>query len=116
MSFRARMIIVALVAGPAAGVLAGAAGAAQQPANGGSFTLATRATATSSGYAPTFTGNGLLGVRGPPAARGYAAGTGPAQSELAGFYAKPSKGKVSERVQQRANIPTWSTLTFADGG
>jgi trehalose/maltose hydrolase-like predicted phosphorylase len=116
MSFRARMIIVALVAGPAAGVLAGAAGAAQQPANGGSFTLATRTTATSSGYAPTFTGNGLLGVRVPPAGQGYAAGTVPAQSELAGFYAKPSKGKVSERVQQRANIPTWSTLTFADGG
>ena len=33
----------------------------------------------------------------------------PAQSELAGFYAKPSKPKsASDAVQQRANIPTWS--------
>jgi trehalose/maltose hydrolase-like predicted phosphorylase len=62
-------------------------------------------------YAPTFTGNGLLGVRVPPAGQGYAAGTVPAQSELAGFYAQP-KGEV----QQRINTPTWSTLTFADGG
>lgn len=35
----------------------------------------------------------------------------PTQSELAGFYAQPPGG-----VQQRANIPTWSTLTFSDGG
>jgi len=62
-------------------------------------------------YAPTFTGNGLLGVRVPPAGQGYASGTVPAQSELAGFYAQP-KGDV----QQRINTPTWSTLTFADGG
>ena len=62
-------------------------------------------------YAPTFTGNGLLGVRVPPAGQGYAAGTVPAQSELAGFYAQPQG-----EVQQRINTPTWSTLTFADGG
>lgn len=61
-------------------------------------------------YAPTFTGNGLLGVRVPPAGQGYAAGTVPALSELAGFYAQP-KGEV----QQRVNIPTWSTLAFRDG-
>ncbi len=69
------------------------------------------ATDTGSTYAPTFTGNGMLGVRVPPAGQGYAAGTVPAQSELAGFYAQPPGG-----VQQRANIPTWSSLTFADGG
>ena len=118
MGFRARMIIVALVVGPVAGAGAGAgaADAAGAPGNSGSFTLITRTTAVSSGYAPTFTGNGLLGVRVPPAGQGYAAGKVPAQSELAGFYAKPSKGKASGRVQQRANIPTWSTLTFADRG
>jgi trehalose/maltose hydrolase-like predicted phosphorylase len=76
-------------------------------------------TATSTGgtYAPTFTGNGVLGVRVPPAGQGYAAGTVPAQSELAGFYVLPASApKPSDRVQQRANIPTWSTLTFSDGG
>ena len=88
----------------------GTAGAA----NSGSFVLT--ATSTGSRYAPTFTGNGLLGVRVPPAGQGYAGGTVPAQSELAGFYAKPSAGKAPERVQQRANIPTWSALSFADGG
>ena len=83
----------------------------------GSFTLTATNPATSSGYAPTFTGNGLLGVRVPAAGQGYAGGTVPAQSELAGFYAKPTKRrKAAERVQQRANIPTWSTLTFSDGG
>ena len=122
MGFRARMIIVVVVAGTVAGVGVGvgvgaaAAAAAGGPANSGSFRLTTHTTAASSGYAPTFTGNGLLGVRVPPAGQGYAGGTVPAQSELAGFYARPSKGKASVRVQQRANIPTWSTLAFADGG
>jgi trehalose/maltose hydrolase-like predicted phosphorylase len=94
------VVLVALLILPAA---AGAKG-------GADFTL----TATSPGakdYAPTFTGNGLLGVRVPPAGQGYAKGTVPAQSELAGFYAQP-KGDV----QQRINTPTWSTLTFSDGG
>jgi trehalose/maltose hydrolase-like predicted phosphorylase len=83
--------------------------------NAGAFTL----TANSPGgtYAPTFTGNGMLGVRVPPSGQGYASGTVPAQSELAGFYAWPSGSPtVSQNVQQRANIPTWSTLTFSDGG
>jgi trehalose/maltose hydrolase-like predicted phosphorylase len=90
-------------AGAAAGTPPGA------PAGAGTWVL----TATSPGgtYAPTFTGNGLLGVRVPPTGQGYAGGTVPTQSELAGFYAQPPGG-----VQQRANIPTWSTLTFADGG
>ncbi|MFZ0040220.1 MAG: hypothetical protein WAK93_02860, partial [Solirubrobacteraceae bacterium] len=83
-------------------------------ASGGSFVLTARKTGST--YAPTFTGNGLLGVRVPPSGQGYAGGTVPAQSELAGFYAKPSKGKKSQLVQQRASIPTWSTLGFSDGG
>ena len=99
-----------------AGVLALASTAqAAGPAGAGSFVL----TANSPGgtYAPTFTGNGMLGVRVPPAGQGYAAGTVPAQSELAGFYTQISGDpKPGNNVQQRANIPTWSTLTFSDGG
>jgi trehalose/maltose hydrolase-like predicted phosphorylase len=87
----------------------GAARAATSSAPGGSFVLT--ATSMGSGYAPTFTGNGMLGVRVPAAGQGYAPGSVPAQSELAGFYAQPPGG-----VQQRANIPTWSTLTFSDSG
>jgi trehalose/maltose hydrolase-like predicted phosphorylase len=94
------LLLAGLLAPPAA---AGAKGAADD------FSLT--ATKIDSTYAPTFTGNGLLGVRVPPAGQGYAKGTVPAQSELAGFYAQP-KGEV----QQRINIPTWSTLTFTDGG
>jgi trehalose/maltose hydrolase-like predicted phosphorylase len=97
-------------------VAAPAEASAASSGNAGSFVLTARNPASGSGYAPTFSGNGLLGVRVPPAGQGYAGGTVPAQSELAGFYAKPSTGVVSNRVQQRANIPTWSTLTFTDGG
>jgi trehalose/maltose hydrolase-like predicted phosphorylase len=89
---------------------------ASSAAASGSFVLTARNHAGSR-YSPTFTGNGLLGVRVPATGQGYAAGTVPAQSELAGFYAKPTKPKsAGDAVQQRANIPTWSTLTFADGG
>src|ERR1700754_3817016 len=87
---------------------------ASSAAASGSFVLTATSPATSSGYAPTFTGNGLLGVRVPPTGQGYAGGTVAPPSELAGSYAKPTKPKTaSEGVQQRANIPTWSTLTFA---
>jgi trehalose/maltose hydrolase-like predicted phosphorylase len=75
----------------------------------GSYVL-TATNPDSSAYAPTFVGNGYLGVRVPAAGQGYAAGTVPAQSEVAGFYAQPPGD-----VQQRANIPTWSTLRFGDG-
>jgi trehalose/maltose hydrolase-like predicted phosphorylase len=88
---------------------------AAPPAGEGSFVL----TANSPGgtYAPTFTGNGMLGVRVPPSGQGYAAGTVPAQSELAGFYGQVSGDpKPANNVQQRANIPTWSTLTFGENG
>jgi trehalose/maltose hydrolase-like predicted phosphorylase len=95
----------------------GAGGTSAPGAGGsaGSYELTTTDDGTS--YAPTFTGNGWLGVRVPAAGQGYAGGTVPAQSELAGFYAVPSNPtSVSDTVQQRANIPTWSTLTFSDGG
>ena len=75
----------------------------------GSYVLT--ATSTGGNYAPTFTGNGYLGVRVPQAGQGYADGSVPTESTLAGFYAK-----APGLVQQRANLPTWSTLTFSDGG
>src|ERR1700759_3225401 len=91
--------------------------AASSAAASGSFVLTATNPATKAGYAPTFSGNGLLGVRVPATGQGYAAGSVPAQSELAGFYAKPTKPKSKgDAVQQRANIPAWSTLPFADGG
>jgi trehalose/maltose hydrolase-like predicted phosphorylase len=83
----------------------------------GSFVLTATSPVSSHGYAPTFTGNGLLGVRVPATGQGYAGGSVPAQSELAGFYAKPTTPKsVGDAVQQRANLPTWSTLTLAEDG
>src|ERR1700744_1931894 len=105
--------LAALTAATAAPAVA----ASGMPGNGGAFELTAHSPAAAAHYAPTFTGNGLLGVRVPAAGQGYAGGTVPADSELAGFYAKPTKpAKASDGVQQRANIPTWSTLTFADGG
>ncbi|HWE08931.1 MAG TPA: discoidin domain-containing protein [Solirubrobacteraceae bacterium] len=91
------------------------ASAAVAAGSGSDYVLTAR-TDHGSGYAPTFTGNGFLGVRVPASGQGYAGGSVPAQSELAGFYAKPTNPKtVSDSVQQRANIPTWSTLLFGDG-
>jgi trehalose/maltose hydrolase-like predicted phosphorylase len=89
-------------------LVAGSGGVADAAGTGAYLLTAAAPDAT---YSPTFTGNGLLGVRVPPVGQGYAPGTVPAQSELAGFYAQPAGG-----VQQRANIPTWSTLAFSDGG
>jgi trehalose/maltose hydrolase-like predicted phosphorylase len=80
-------------------------------AAGGTGSYVLTATSTGGNYAPTFTGNGTLGVRVPPAGQGYAGGSVPAESTLAGFYAK-----APGQVQQRANLPTWSTLAFSDGG
>jgi hypothetical protein len=94
MHVRARMTAAMAIAGMTVGVGAGVAHAAGPPGNSGSFTLTARSTTAASGYAPTFTGNGLLGVRVPAAGQGYAGGTVPAQSELAGFYAKPSKARL----------------------
>ena len=68
----------------------------------GSFVLTATTPTTASGYAPTFTGNGLLGVRVPATGQGYAGGTVPAQSELAGFYAKPTKPMKRRRRRAAA--------------
>ncbi len=114
MCARTRLTILGLVCVLASLLTASTASAAPFPSNAGTFVL--NASSQGSTYAPTFTGNGLLGVRVPPSGQGYAGGTVPAQSELAGFYANPSTGDASNQVQQRANIPTWSTLSFADGG
>ncbi len=87
---------------------------ARGPARGGAGSYVLTATNRGPRYAPTFTGNGYLGVRVPARGQGAViAGTVPAQSELAGFYARPPG---STEVQQRANIPTWSTLQLAVGG
>jgi trehalose/maltose hydrolase-like predicted phosphorylase len=113
MLVRARISILCGVLMAAVGLVA--PGVAAAAGNSGSFVLT--ASSTGGHYAPTFTGNGLLGIRVPAAGEGYAGGTVPAQSELAGFYAKPDHpANPSEGVQQRANIPTWSTLSFGDGG
>ncbi|HTX32339.1 MAG TPA: discoidin domain-containing protein [Solirubrobacteraceae bacterium] len=99
----------------AAALLLTTASAAAAAGPGGSYVL-TATTHRGPTYAPTFTGNGFIGVRVPASGQGYAGGTIPSQSELAGFYAKPTHPqKVSDAVQQRANIPTWSTLLFGDG-
>ncbi len=83
----------------------------------GSFVLTATAPTTAAHYAPTFTGNGRLGIRVPPTGQGYEGGSVPTQAELAGFYAKPTHApKASESVQQRASIPDWSALRFSVGG
>ena len=83
----------------------------------GSFVLTATNTGRAPEYSPTFTGNGLLGVRVPPPARDTPAGRfRPSQSWRASTPSRPSQDVKGDGVQQRANIPTWSTLTFADGG
>ena len=107
------VMLVSLVGGAGCAVLPSSSStveAVSEPAGGAGSYLLT-ATNTGSTYAPTFTGNGELGIRVPPAGQGYATGNVPTQSELAGFYAQPVGG-----AQQRANLPTWSTLTYSDGG
>jgi trehalose/maltose hydrolase-like predicted phosphorylase len=112
---RAAILAGTFVALTAAAGPAAAAGSGL-PGNGGAFELTARSPRAAAHYAPTFTGNGLLGVRVPAAGQGYAGGTVPADSELAGFYAHPSHATAPERVQQRANLPTWSTLSLSVAG
>jgi trehalose/maltose hydrolase-like predicted phosphorylase len=104
-----RRLLRAVGIGAVSIMLSAPGAGAAQAAPSGSFVLT--AGSPDSSYSPTFTGDGLLGVRVPAGGQGYAPGDVPAQSELAGFYAQPPGD-----VQQRANIPTWSTLTFAVGG
>src|SRR5579883_650377 len=60
--------------------------------------------------APPFLGNGYLGRRVPAAGTGDAVGPVPTETQLAGFFAQGPGN-----VQQRADIPTWSTLALSDG-
>ncbi len=103
------VLVAALVVPASAGAATTAA-----PSGHGSGRYVLTATDRGPTYAPTFTGNGYLGVRVPPAGQGYAPGDVPAQSEVAGFYAKPP-GTGPTDVQQRGNVPTWSTLDVSDG-
>ena len=109
----ATAIAVPLPLVPAARSAAAAStGPGAEPASGGAggaYVLA--ATSTGGRYAPPFTGNGYIGLRVPPAGQGYAGGTVPTGFTLAGFYAQ-----APGQVQQRANLPAWSGLVFADGG
>ena len=88
-----------------------AAAKALPEVRGGTGEYVLTATDRGADYAPTFTGNGYMAVRVPPAGQGYLDGTVPAQTEVAGFYAK-----TGDQVQQRVNVPTWSTFTFGTGG
>ena len=81
--------------------------AAQAPASSG-WQLTARDYAPD--YAPTFLGNGYLGERIPAAGMGYGATPVSTDSQLAGFYAQ-----LPGYTEQRADIPTWSTLAFSDG-
>lgn len=65
---------------------------------------------SSSTYTPTFVGNGYLSARVPAAGAGYSSTPIVTQSELAGFYAR--SGSAGE---QRASLPSWTTLGFGDG-
>ena len=109
--------VIRLLAAAGALSCASAAQIAQGAASAGAGSFLLTANSPGGTYAPTFTGNGMLGVRVPPSGQGYAGGTVPAQSELAGFYgAGLERPKPANDVQQRANIPTWSTLTFGENG
>jgi trehalose/maltose hydrolase-like predicted phosphorylase len=118
MGVRVRVAAAAAILGAVPAMIGSTAvaQAAGMPGNDGAFSLTSHTAKVRDGYAPTFTGNGLLGVRVPPAGQGYEGGKVPAQSELAGFYGQASTGTGAERVQQRANIPTWSTLTLGVAG
>ncbi|MFI6929652.1 glycosyl hydrolase family 65 protein [Streptomyces sp. NPDC050287] len=68
-------------------------------------------TDTSKNYAPTFVGNGYLAARVPAAGHGYGSTPIATQSELAGFYGAPWEG-----AEERASLPTWTTLGFGGSG
>jgi trehalose/maltose hydrolase-like predicted phosphorylase len=72
--------------------------------------LLTSTSISDSEAAPTFVGNGYLGERIPALGMGYASSPVQTQSQVAGFYAQPPG-----HAQQRASVPTWSTLAFSDG-
>jgi len=98
-------------AAPAAAAALGGGNGAGSPGDHGSDSgWVLRTTDASSNYAPTFVGNGYLAARVPAAGEGYSSRPVVTQSELAGFYAKPAG-----QTEQRASLPTWTTLGFGDG-
>ena len=109
-AYRNCRLPVVLAAAAAVAVLPQFATLAAHAAAAGAGSYVLTATGPGGNYAPTFTGNGYLGVRVPPTGQGHAGGAVPAESTQAGFYAQ-----APGQVQQRANLPTWSTLTFGPG-
>ncbi|MFJ1768081.1 glycosyl hydrolase family 65 protein [Amycolatopsis sp. NPDC088138] len=82
---------------------------APQPSGGGDgWVLST--TDPAKNYSPTFVGNGYLGARVPAEGHGYSSKPIVTQSQLAGFYGAPSAGQ-----EERAGLPTWTTLGFGRG-
>ena len=67
------MRTVVRLAAIAGALLFAATAQAAPPGGAGSFVLTAHNTGGT--YAPTFTGNGMLGVRVPPSGQGYAGGT-----------------------------------------
>lgn len=100
--------LVAVAVAPA-GAYAGTAGQ-PAPAQGPGWTLSTDS--SKGDYNPPFIGNGYLGERIPADGAGYAARPVETQSQVAGFYAKASEAYPRE---ERASVPTWSTLNVSDG-
>ncbi len=90
------------------------------------FVLTTR-TAGGPGMAPAFVGNGYLAGRQPFDGQGFAEVTLPGsttplptQSEVHGLYAlavpeAPPGSPPQPKVERRAALPTWSTLSYNDG-
>jgi len=107
---RVARLVTCLVAGAVAAAVVPAVAAPIDPAEvpPGAWTMT--ATDVGGAYAPTFVGNGYLGERIPAAGMGYSASPILTDSQLAGFYAQDPAF-----VQQRADIPMWSTLAFSDG-
>ncbi|MEJ8661397.1 glycosyl hydrolase family 65 protein [Streptomyces sp. MS1.AVA.4] len=62
------------------------------------------------GYHPTFTGNGYLAARVPPAGNGYATAPVPTQFHVVGLYTATA-GEWS----RKAGLPAWTTLDVGDG-
>jgi trehalose/maltose hydrolase-like predicted phosphorylase len=77
--------------------------------SGDAWVLST--TDPSKNYAPTFVGNGYLAARVPAAGQGFSNTPITTQSQLAGFY-----GLSDTRNEERASLPTWTTLRFGRSG
>ncbi len=96
----------------ALGVLASPAAAASS----GSYLLTARSS-HSSHYAPTFTGNGLLGIRVPATGEGYAGGSArPIRVGRASTPSRPRRRRCRSGCSSGPTSPTWSTLASPTTG